>query len=193
MKTRHNSPYKWIRQKPYCCVPACLSMVLDRRKIEHGSQEQIGYELGLTVPPGKEHLFNNVRVSDTPPTDAGYGTQVGNEQYSINNYFMNNNINLKETYYTLEGISNVKEFIFENIKENNDIIVCFNIKIIYEDEDYGHVCILESLDGDSITLVDSDTDKEDKQRVIVKLSQLIEAIIIHSQKNRGGFWVISER
>ena len=77
--------YKLIKQKPYCCVPVCISMILDRRKIKHGSQEEIGYELGLVVLKEKTHLFTKVRIGKKPV--AGYGTQINKEKYSINNYF----------------------------------------------------------------------------------------------------------
>ena len=77
--------YKLIKQKPYCCVPACISMILDRRKIKRGSQEEIGYELGLVVPKEKTHLFTKTRTGKKPV--AGYGTQINKEKYSINNYF----------------------------------------------------------------------------------------------------------
>ncbi|MFZ5341465.1 MAG: hypothetical protein ACOZBL_02705 [Patescibacteria group bacterium] len=40
-----NPTYNPIDQLPYCCVPCSLSMILDRRNISHGTQEEIGYEL----------------------------------------------------------------------------------------------------------------------------------------------------
>ena len=130
-------PYKPLDQKPYCCVPTCITMVLDRRKISHGSQDEIGYELGLTVPKEKAHLYTKVRTVKKPI--AGWGTQVNKKQYSINSFFKKNKIGLKETYFFVKDISGVREFIISNIKSNKDIIVCFNNKKLHGRGDWGHV------------------------------------------------------
>ena len=42
--------YKKIVQKKYCCVGACLEMVLNRHHIKNSGQEDIAYQLGLIVP-----------------------------------------------------------------------------------------------------------------------------------------------
>ena len=70
--------YQPISQKPYCCVPASLSMILNRRGIRHENQEKIGYDLGLIVSSEKSHLFTKVRTGKKPL--AGYGTQINKKQ-----------------------------------------------------------------------------------------------------------------
>ncbi|MFN6992487.1 MAG: hypothetical protein ACK4MM_07200 [Fervidobacterium sp.] len=182
-------PYKPIIQKPYCCVPACISMILDRRKIKYGSQEEIGWDLGLIVPKQKAHLFHKTRTGKRPV--AGYGTRVGKKKYSINNFFKKNKINLKETYYPIDKIKIVNKFISENLSKNNDIIVCFNNKKLYGTGDYGHVSLIQSINDEIVTLVDPEKDAPKRRKV--KLSKLIEAIKYHGIKNRGGFWVISKQ
>lgn len=180
--------YKSIKQKPYCCVPACISMILDRRKIKHGSQEEIGYELGLIVSKEKAHLFTEARTGKKPV--AGYGTQVNKKKYSVNNYFSKNKIKLKEAYYPSEKIKDIKKFIVENIRNNNDLIVCFNNKKLYGEEDFGHVSLIQNINNNSITLIDPENNVPNKRKV--NLQKLVDAMKYHGRKNRGGFWIISE-
>ena len=180
--------YKPIKQKPYCCVPACIFMVLDRRKIKHGSQEEIGCELGLVVPKGKAQFFTKIKTGKKPI--AGYGTQVNKKKYSINNYFFKNNIKLKEAYYLLEEIKDIKKFIVENLKSGNDLIVCFDSKKLYGIGDYGHVSLIQNINNSIITLIDSENNVPNKRKV--NLQKLVDAMKCHGKEKRGGFWIISE-
>ena len=186
-------PYKPIKQLPYCCVPACLSMILDRRKIKHKSQEEIGYELGLVVPEDKIHFFTKVRTSKKPNT--GYGTPAGKKKYSINDYFSKNKIKLKETYYQPHQIKDVKQFIIQNLQKGNDLIVCFNYRALYRPKDkesggQGHTSLIQSIHDDIIILIDSAENVPNKRKV--KLGKLISAMRYHGKKNEGGFWLISK-
>lgn len=97
--------YKPIVQLPYHCVPACLKMVLSRRDIKSGTQEEIGYDLGLVAPKEKVHLFKKVRTAKKQPA-SGYGTQVTKRQYSINNFFRKHTIELRERYFSIERVKN---------------------------------------------------------------------------------------
>ena len=181
-------PYKLLDQKPYCCVPTCITMVLDRRKISHGSQDEIGYELGLTVPKEKAHLYTKVRTVKKPI--AGWGTQVNKKQYSINSFFKKNKIGLKETYFFVKDISGVREFIISNIKSNKDIIVCFNNKKLHGRGDWGHVSLIQGIEKNIVSLVDPGKDVPKIRKV--KLDRLIEAMEHHGKERSGGFWLISE-
>jgi len=60
--------YNLKTEKEYCCVPAVLQMVQERRGLESSSQEEIGYQLGLIVPKEKAHLFSKVRTGRIPKT-----------------------------------------------------------------------------------------------------------------------------
>ncbi len=183
---KQNPPYKPIKQKPYCCVPASIAMILNRRGINCGSQDEIGYFLGLIVPREKTSLFKKVRTGKKP--GAGYGTQVSKKQYSINHYFQKNNIPLKERYFPPEKIGNIKKFIISNIRKNNDIIVCFNNKKLHGKGDWGHVSLVQEITNEDVFLIDPT-----KFKIKVKLSKLIEAMKYHGKKNRGGVWLISEK
>src|SRR3989339_711624 len=180
-------PYKSITQLPYHCVPACLTMVLDRRKVKHGTQDEIGYELGLVVPNEIAHEFKKIRTGKKPI--AGYGTQVAKKQYSINHFFQKYKIKLREEYYPPEKIRDYAEFIADNISKSNDLIVCFNNELLFGSGDWGHVCVIQGIDRNVVMLMDPERSVPKKRRT--ELPNLIEAIKKHGEEKRGGFWVIS--
>lgn len=179
--------YILLTQQPYCCVPACLQMILLKRGLPLISQEDIGYDLGLTVPGEDKKLFRRVRAGKKP--NAGWGTRVGKEIYSINHFFNKNRINLKEEYVFLTRKEEIKGFLKENLGVN-DIIVCFDYKTLYGiGENTGHVSIIESLKRNDLTLIDP-LYKVPKYRK-VSLKKLSKAIEKHGKDKRGGFWIIS--
>lgn len=180
-------PYKPITQLRYHCVPACLTMVLDRHKVKHGTQEEIGYELGLVVPKEIAREFKKIRTGKKPI--AGYGTQVAKKQFSINHFFKKYKIGLKETYYPPEKVKDYARFIIDNISKSNDLIVCFNNKLLFGSGDWGHVCVIQGFNRNVITLIDPGRSVPKKRRA--ELPNLIDAIKKHGKKRRGGFWVIS--
>jgi len=190
----HNLKYKHIEQQPYCCVPACISMILDRRKIKHRSQEEIGYELGLVVPEDKAHFFTKVRTCKK--IIASYGTHTRKKEYSVNNYFSKNQIKLKEIYYHPDNIKDIKKFIIQNLQKGNDLIVCFNYRALYRPKDkkpdgLGHISLIQNINEDIITLIDSEKDAPNKRKI--KLEKLICAMKYHGKKNKGGFWLIQTK
>jgi hypothetical protein len=191
MPNSHKNRYALIRQKPYCCVPASLSAVLNRRSIRHASQAAIGYELGLTLPPEKRlrRLFPKARFATRPP-GWGYGTRVGIKRYSINSYFKRNRMPLKETYYPPERIGNAAKLISESMRRGDDVLACFNNKRLYGGiGDWGHVCVIEGISSKKAKLLDPDNPPYHNS---VDLKRLVAAMRYHGRKNRGGLWVISE-
>jgi len=186
MIIQQNLPYKLIQQQPYCCVPACIAMILDRRNIPHGIQEEIGYELGLIVPKKEERLFLKVRTGKKPI--SGWGTQVQKKHYSINKYFGNYNIPLQERTYHVEELIDVATFIADNLKDGNDIIVCFEYGKLFGKGNWGHACLIDSIDINHriITLLDPEV----KVKREVSLEKLVYAIKVHEKKG-GAFWLIT--
>ena len=185
-----NPPYKHIKQLPYCCVPASLSMILDRRGIAHDSQEQIGWELGLVIPSEVVKQFTLARTAKIKPK-AGWGTQVNKPKYSLNNYFIKKGIDLVEQNYFIGDIGDVPEFILGNIKNDIDMVVCFNHKQLRPDkDDTGHVAVIQEFRDAEVVLVDP---RMDEEQSIVEYKKLIHAMQYHGRKNGAGFWCIGER
>lgn len=77
--------FKIIKQKPYCCVGTCLEMILNRHNIYNNGQVDIACELGLIVPTSYKELYHDAIIGNKP--NAGYGTQIQKEEYSINYFF----------------------------------------------------------------------------------------------------------
>jgi hypothetical protein len=151
------------------------------------SQEDIGYDLGLIVPKKYKKILPNARTGGRPP--AGWGTQIGKKEYSLNRFFKKRKLPLKETYYPLSKIDDAKEWIKDQIKRESDIIVCFNYGKLYGGEGFGHVSILDSIKNDAVTLIDPERNVPKYRKV--KLKQLLNAIEFHGEKNRSGFWLVS--
>lgn len=76
--------YDSITERPFCCVPAVLQMIQAKRGIRSKSQEEIGWDLGLIVPPEVKSAFTKVRTGPEPR--AGYGTQTSNSEEDASGY-----------------------------------------------------------------------------------------------------------
>lgn len=72
--------------------------------------EELGYYLGLVVPPEDKYLFYRPRVTAIPPL-VGYGTQIQEPEYNPNVAFVKLGIPLR-----FELISSDK------IKDANDLL-----------------------------------------------------------------------
>lgn len=185
MEIKINLHYVQVTEKPYCCVPAVLQMILKRRRLKKLSQEKIGWELGLTVPKEKTHLFKKVRTSTREP-QYGWGTKTYKKEFSINNFFLKKKLPLACTIESLQNIKDVSQFISTHLQDNHDIIICYNSQILFNDGDREHVSLIQSIDRDIITLIDPAI-RVPKIRKIT-LPKLLQALL--PQK---AFWVISQK
>ena len=161
-------------------------MIMNRHKLSHGTQEEIGHSLGLIVPESVKHYFNHVRTGEKPSSE--YGTQVGKRRYSINKYFKENQIPLKEGYHYLTTLDESISFIKNNIALGNDIITCFNNQKLHNYGNYGHVSLIQSINNDILTLVNPEKDVPKLTNVHIK--SLLSAITAHGKSNRAGFCLI---
>jgi hypothetical protein len=154
-------------------------MVLSRRNLPLFSQEYIGAELGLILTGKKP--------------SAGWGTQVDKPEYSINAFFRKHNLPLQEEYFPVSRLESIAEWAAVQKAEDNDILVCFNYGLLYQDKyqkGQGHVCILDSIEKENVILIDP---KENNRKYrYVKLEKLIDSMRQHGENNRGGFWIISD-
>ena len=176
---------------PYCCVPAVLQMIQGRRGLGFTSQDEIGYQLGLIVPKEKAHLFSKVRTGRMPNT--GWGTRTSEKQYSINNYFVKNNLPLKLTICSAQDVENVAEFVIQNLVKDNDIIICYNSQLLFGDGDTEHVSLIQEFDTENneITIVDPATVVAKIRRA--KFSRLIQVLKSYETNRLGGFWIVSRK
>lgn len=178
--------YQIITQEPYCCVPACIQMVLKRRGLPILDQEGIGIQLGLVVPPVEAAYFNNVSAGKAPP--AGWGTRINIRRYGLNKFFTVNKLNLESVYMLPNDFKQARDFIEERLGQNNDLLVCFKYGVLYHNNiPYGHASLIERIDGQKITLVDP---AYERKKVTIK--DLLSSIKDHRKGNivLGGIWAI---
>ncbi len=179
--------YTKIIQKKYCCVGACLEMILNRHKIKNSGQEDIAYQLGLIVPEEEKQNYQKVRVGKKPI--AGYGTQIQEKEYTINNFFDKNNINLKESYYYITDYKEAKEFLEKN--NNKDILIIVHCGTLYnfQSADWGHMILFEKMENDKVTILECSA-KRDYENF--KLKHLLNAIKYHGKEKGAGFYLIED-
>jgi hypothetical protein len=186
----HITPiYNPKTEKEYCCVPAVLQMIQERRGLSLASQDEIGYQLGLIVPRDKLYLFSRVRTGKMPRN--GWGTQTRKKQYSINNYFTRNKLPLKLKICSLSQFDDISRFISQNLMRDNDIIICYNSRILFGDGDTEHVSLIQAIDDESTQLTIIDPAIGVPKVRTTRLSNLIKALPTQGNNHLGGFWIIS--
>ncbi len=192
MKTSINPSYKPLTQQHYCCVPTCIQMILSRRGIKPDSQEEIGWHLGLVVPKEDRHLFTKVRVGKKPK--GGYGTQIGLKKYSLNSYLKKRGVPLRMELKKRSAVGGVDLFLEKNLREGNDIIVCFYNEKLFGKGTWGHVCLVEGLDTAQKKVMLIDPEKGVPKRRTVPIQKLLAAIKYHESFGKtAGFWVVKNR
>lgn len=174
-----------MTEKPYCCVPAVLQMILKRRRLKNLSQEEIGWELGLTVPKEKTHLFKKVRTNKRPPK-YGWGTKTYKKEFSINNFFVKKKLPLVCITYSLKNIKNISQFITSHLQGNHDIVVCYNSQVLFNDGDREHVSLIQSIDGYSITLIDPALG-------VPKIRKTTLPKLLQTLLPQKAFWIITQK
>jgi hypothetical protein len=204
-KSRKNAPrytspadsrYIPFTQQPYCCAPTSIQIIMHKLGLPLVSQEELGYHLGLVVPPRDKMLFWNARVSERPPSEAGYGTQIQEPEYHPNEAFKKLNIPLDFVYNFIDNFNSVEEmrFYLRDAEKNDlDIIVCYRYGTLHDtDSSDGHANVFDHyLPGtDEVRLIDPAASAP-KWR-IVPLEKLFKAAKEHGADKSGGFWEIKK-
>lgn len=188
--------YMPIRQMPFCCGPACLQMVMLRKGIKLLPQELLGYHMGLTVPPESAKHFYNVRVSETPPTKSGFGTQIQTEEFSLPKALKNLNIPLSFEFLGADDFTSLTQFktrVEELLAQDEDILICLHIGTLSNDpaKDYGHIMVLDYLENDTLHFMESDLIASGHWRSF-PLEQVYAAVKHHTTASMGGIWWLKD-
>jgi hypothetical protein len=193
--TPNDSRYVPFTQQPYLCVPTCIQIVMYKNNIPLIPAEEIGYYLGLSVPPEFESSFFKARVFDTPPVSSGYGTRIQLAEYEPNQAFKKLGIPLIYSTKLSSQISNADEMIKEliSIQDNNDdVLLCFNPGVLYRNEYKpltGHVVVFDRIIDGKIRFIDPD--HKLPKWGYVEPTVLLAAIKAHGDENSGGMWYLS--
>lgn len=187
-----NKKYIPFTQQPYCCVSACLQMVMYRHDIPLVEQEDLAYELGLIVPKEDAILFQKVRTSEKRPI-SGWGTQIQNPKYEINKVLSKLGIRLRVNAMTdIDSIEQLRQILSEVIEYDKDALLCFDYGTLWQLEysNGGHVCVFDKLEGDTVWLVDPERNVPKSRKV--DIHQLYKAIISHGRENMTGVWIVQK-
>ncbi len=169
-----------IKQQPYCCVPACIQMVLRRQHLPLISQQRLGQALGLVKPPA-------------PQPSAGYGTRLQLARFEPNHILRRLGIPLHWTWHLVDQIKTPKQLekiISASLPEKN-LLVCFDWPTLFKPDNqqhWGHVCVLEKIDLQHHTIRLVDPDPTAPFRRIVSSRDLFRALQIHGRKNLASIW-----
>ncbi len=184
--------YLPLTQQRWCCVPACIQIIMLRHSIPLVPAELLGYHLGLTVPEEELQYFWRGRTGKKP--HAGWGTQIKKEEYSPNVVFERLGIPLRvglKLISTFPDYDAVKDYLNETINRDKDVLVCFDSHVLYGTEyQGGHVCVVDKADGEKVRLIDT-LYKAPKWREVA-LKKLYEAMKVHGDEKSGGFWEIEK-
>jgi hypothetical protein len=187
----NDSRYIPFTQQDYCCVPTSIQMIMYRNGVPLIPAEELGYYLGLTVPPEEGHLFYKARVSVTPPSGAGFGTQIMNPEYNPDEIFPKLGIPFVFSQVLAAEIADEADLLdrLHTIEqEDSDALLCFNHGVIKGEYKpfTGHVVVFDRVIDGKIRVVDASW-KHPKWR-LVEPSLMLEAIQCHGDKNSGGIW-----
>lgn len=179
--------YHKITQKDYCCVGACLEMILRRHGITDFEQEKIAGELGLIVPPQLASDFRYAQVGEKPA--AGYGTQIQKPQYSIDHFFKKNQLGFSQEYYFITDTKKAEAFL--NANNEKDILVIVHCGTLYNNPkaDWGHAILFDHINDEQVTIQENSTKRNIET---IPLLRLLSAMKIHGRKNGAGFYLISK-
>lgn len=188
--TKPDSRYTPFVQQKYCCVAACLQMVMYRHGVPLIAQEDLAYELGLTVPEENVHLYARVRTGEKPK--AGWGTQIQAPKYEVNKALRKLNIPLRVAIKTdIKSEYELRDILDSIQKSDGDALVCFDYGVLWNlDKRGGHVCVFDWLENKDIWLVDPEYNVPKYRKT--NLSQMYKAINFHGTKNICGIWVITK-
>jgi len=186
-----DSRYIPFTQQSYCCVPTSIQMIMYRNGIPLIPAEELGHHLGLTVPPEDGALFYDVRISDTSPFAAGYGTQIALPKYEPNKIFKELGIPLDFTLKLaaeFDDVASLMNELTEIEAANADALLCFNHGVMRGEYQLnsGHVTVFDKIVDGKVRLVDASW-KQPKWR-LVEPSLLFDAIMRHGDENSGGVW-----
>jgi len=145
-KVRIKPNYIPLTQQKYCCLPCCIQWIMLRRGMKLISQDEMAKDLGVVIAPDDQRLFNiKMKVAKKLPQGKfGYGTWT----YKIPQFLKKHKIPLDVERYYPSKIGDVKNFLCENLKAGNDIIVSFNMAAYAKPGsgvNYGHSCVIDSI------------------------------------------------
>lgn len=136
-------------------------MVMYRRGIQLLPAEEIGYHLGLVVPPDQSSFFwRPTVVEEMPP--AGYGIRFHLPEYEPNAAFARMGIPLRLTVEPIVGFSSAQALL-ERLcaveADDEDAILPWNVGVLLEDpsegfRDWAHATVFDRVIDGRVRIID---------------------------------------
>lgn len=187
LQPNHDNTRYWpITQKPYCCVPTSLQMVLQKNQLPKLSQEVIGNELGLVVSPEYADEFEHVQVSEQPIVSSGFGTRIQDPDFSLERLIKKQKwpfILTKRLASNIDSEQTLRDILTIVERRDDDALICYQ-----NDKGYGHVAVFDRVIDDKLRIVDP-SPNDDKWREI-SMADMYARIQAHGDKNFGGVWLL---
>jgi hypothetical protein len=170
------------------CVPACINMILMRRRFKRLPQQLIAHELGLVVPPHRVKEFPSARVSDC---EKEWGVHPQDHEASVGRLFDQYDIPLAEQFVSIAKIPADchGEFLCDQLQEGNDVIVGYDyLTLRGKGKHVAHVSLITDVDPHAgwVWLLDPAGDGRNEPGAEVPLQYLARA----TWEVHDGFWCI---
>jgi hypothetical protein len=177
--------YKHVKQKPFCCVPTCIQMILHRNGFKGFTQLQIAEHLNFKVPPKYAKVFGERFVSIKEPS-RGYGAQQTPE--NINAFFKKFGIPLRTERHPISLVKNPAEFLLEQLRQGRDVMVLFSVKAFDPKASGGHAVLVSEINQAKKAVRVVDPESRIKSYWL-PLQKLIEAMSSKWDGNEREFYV----
>jgi len=148
-------PYTHVAQKLSLCGSTCLEMILRRRGVKGKDvdQEQLALALGTTIPehiPG--HYSLELPVAEDPlKASTDLSAFVGEP---IKDVFRRFNLKLETKIYYIDAIGDLGQFLENNLRQGNDILVNYIDVLGKSKGGAGHYALVSGKEGKAATLCD---------------------------------------
>lgn len=181
-------------QQRWCCVAACISMIMYRRGIPLIPQELLAVSLGLVVPKEEGIYFWNPVTGERP--SSGWGTRMKQPGFEPNRALKGLKIPLRLEMKLIDQFkthAEVRNFLVSCEREGSDVLICFDWGVLNDEKKHnGHVCVFDRLffGGRKVRLIDPEY-RSPKWKMI-ETKKLFEAMNYHGRTNLAGFWIVKE-
>lgn len=191
MKLRVNPNYKPLVQMRWCCAACAVQWVLCRRGF-WVDQEIIAKELDTKIPKNLAKLFSTRLKTCKRKKDCGTMCFANKKSTLVNDFLKKYRIPLKHRTFLISEIKNPKEFLIENIKSGNDILLSFNWKGIGKRWNWGHIVLISEFNTKINELTLGDPSQENPKFWKIKLNKITHAMLPKWDKIERGFYIFRQ-
>ncbi len=185
-----DSRYVPTPQKKYHCVPAAIQMIMRKNGLVAPSQDEIGFNLGVIIPPDAAEQFDPVRVGVEP--DGCYGTHLEKPEFDFNAVANRLGWGLAMKHVPaneFESPADLAEYLSDAEEADDDVAICFDFLAMYENGKGGHVNLFDRVTPDGIRVIEpiQVAGHENNLWRIHDTGALLKAMEVHVDY-LGGVW-----